>query len=391
MRLLFVNSIERVLGGAERFTLALARGLASRGHNVALATRGPSRIARAASDIGLEAVPFEMASDWHLATVLALRDQIVSRGVDVVFTTTGRAMMLAGHAAVLAGARGVVARLLPGFAPGDDRARGAVFRAKKRLFHRALVRRGVVNSRAGHDEVVARGWLPPSRVETVYNGVDLGRFPDPRAAGEGAGPAAVARSARAVALRRSLGIPDGHVVVLSLTRFDRHKGQLVELRGAREIIARRPDVDLLFVGAWGGDAAYQSALDEERRAFADPSRVLFLGERDDVPALLEACDVLIRVTNAEGLPNAVLEAMAAGRAVVASRVAGTPEAVADGETGLLVEPGRSDQLAAALERLVARPDERRAMGLAGRLRVERDFRLDATIDAYERLFEREAR
>jgi glycosyltransferase involved in cell wall biosynthesis len=249
-----------------------------------------------------------------------------------------------------------------------------------------------VNSAAGRDEIVARGWLPASRVEVIYNGVDVDRFADPRADGKGVADVAAAapRTPRGLAFRRALGIPDDHVAVVSLSRIDRHKGQLVEMAAASESLARHPNVHFLFVGAWGGGPEYRAEVEAARRALPDSQRVHFVGERDDVPAVLEGSDILIRVTTAEGLPNAVLEAMAAGRPVVASRVAGTPEAVADGETGVLVDPERGDQVVAALDRLVPSAEVRRSMGLAGRARVERLFRLESTIDAYERLFERES-
>lgn len=391
MRLLFINSIENVMGGAEHFTLRLARALSDRGHRVTLATRRASRIASAARERGLETLSLEMASDWHLPTVRALRDWILEKRADALFSTTTRGMMLGGHAAVLAGLRGVVARLLPGWTPGEAENHDVLFTLRKRVVHRALIRRAVTNSAAGRREIVDRGWLPASRVEVIYNGVDLSRFPDPAGNGPTSGPNARGeRGTRRAALRRTLGIAEDDLVILSLSRFDRHKGQLVEMAGAREILARHPRVRFLFAGAWGGGPDYRAEVEAAHAALPDPRRALLLGERTDVPDLLEASDILIRITTAEGLPNVVLEAMASARPVVASRVAGTPEAVADGETGVLVEPGRPDEVVAALERLIASPDARRAMGLAGRTRVERLFDLRATVDAYEALFERES-
>ena len=91
----------------------------------------------------------------------------------------------------------------------------------------------------------------------------------------------------------------------------------------------------------------------------------------------------------EGLPVSVLEAMAAGLPVVASRVGGVPEQVSDGETGLLVEPGDSNELAAALNRLTADASLRRRLGAAGRARAEHAFDLDAFRRAHVALYSRE--
>ena len=118
-------------------------------------------------------------------------------------------------------------------------------------------------------------------------------------------------------------------------------------------------------------------------------RVRLAGERHDVPQLLAAADVFVLASASEGLPVSVLEAMAAGLPVVASRVGGVPEQVSDGETGLLVEPGDPNELAAALHRLTVDPSLRRRLGVAGRARAERAFDLDAFRRAHVALYSRE--
>jgi glycosyltransferase involved in cell wall biosynthesis len=113
-----------------------------------------------------------------------------------------------------------------------------------------------------------------------------------------------------------------------------------------------------------------------------------LGERDDVAERLAQADVFVLSSRSEGLPLAILEAMAAGLPVVATAVGGIPELVADGETGLLVPPGDADALAGALRRLVADPGLRRRLGEAARARVEERFSLTAMRRAHLALYER---
>jgi glycosyltransferase involved in cell wall biosynthesis len=113
-----------------------------------------------------------------------------------------------------------------------------------------------------------------------------------------------------------------------------------------------------------------------------------LGERDDVAEQLARADVFVLSSRSEGLPMAILEAMAAGLPVVATAVGGIPELVADGETGLLVPPGDADALAEALRRLVADPELRRRLGDAARTRVEERFSLAATRRAHVELYDR---
>jgi glycosyltransferase involved in cell wall biosynthesis len=105
-------------------------------------------------------------------------------------------------------------------------------------------------------------------------------------------------------------------------------------------------------------------------------RVRFLGPLQDVRVALRACDVFVLPSEQEGLPLAALEAMSCGKAVIATPVNGVPEAVVDGETGLLVPPRSAGALAAAIERLFGAPELRRAYGAAGLARVRRRFSVE---------------
>jgi glycosyltransferase involved in cell wall biosynthesis len=114
--------------------------------------------------------------------------------------------------------------------------------------------------------------------------------------------------------------------------------------------------------------------------------VRFLGRRDDVADLLAACDVFVLPSRREGLGVAALEAMALARPVVASRVGGLAEAVEDGRTGLLVGPGDTAALAAALARLLREPELRARLGAAGPARVAEDHSVSRLVESYEALY-----
>jgi glycosyltransferase involved in cell wall biosynthesis len=120
------------------------------------------------------------------------------------------------------------------------------------------------------------------------------------------------------------------------------------------------------------------------------SRRKCMRARRDISHLLAACDVFVLASLYEGLPLSVLEAMAAGKPVVATRVGGVEEAIVDGATGLLVRSGNAGELAAAIRWILADPQRARAMGEAGRERVNRHFTADRmvskTVDLYEQLW-----
>ena len=164
-----------------------------------------------------------------------------------------------------------------------------------------------------------------------------------------------------------LGLP--RPVVGEIARLAEVKGQHDLIEALREL----PGVHAVFAGEdleQGG--AYRRQLEREAG-----DRVRFLGYRDDVPAIIEALDVLVLPSWIEGLPLVVLEAMAHSKPVVATDVGGTAEAVVDGETGLLVPPRDPPALAAAIRRLLDDPEAARRMGEAGRRRVEERFSAEA--------------
>jgi glycosyltransferase involved in cell wall biosynthesis len=169
-------------------------------------------------------------------------------------------------------------------------------------------------------------------------------------------------------IRKLIGVRDDEVLVTCVAR-------LVERKGHDDVIRAGAGLKLLFVG----DGPYRRHL-EGRGA-------ILMGWRPDVPEVLAASDIVVLASRfGEGCPNAVLEAMAAGKPVVATRAGGTPEVVADGETGILVKPGDIDGLREAFLRLAADPALRRRMGDAGRARALERHGVEAMVKAYEALY-----
>ncbi len=213
---------------------------------------------------------------------------------------------------------------------------------------------------------VREGRLDPARLVVIPNGVDLDRFD--------------------VAIpvdRASIGVPPRSVLALSVGRFDPQKGLDILLDAASIVARSRPDWHLAMVG----DGPLRPALlDQAARSPALAGRVHWLGRRDDVPGLLKAADLLVLPSLWEGMPNVVLEAMAAGRAVVATAVEGTEDLVVPDQTGWLVPPGQASPLAEALLQAATDADRRRQFGQDGRGRVEAEFTPRQVVAAYERLW-----
>ena len=165
---------------------------------------------------------------------------------------------------------------------------------------------------------------------------------------------------------------------------ERYKGHDVFLNAWQVVVQRFPDAVALLIG----EGQARAELEQRVAELGLGQAVRLLGSRDDARALLGLVDLVVHPSQQEGFSNAILEAMAAGKPVVATDVGGNPEAVVDGVTGLLVPPGDPGGLATAIIRLLGDPASREAFGKAGRARAAELFTLDGMIRKYEGLYER---
>lgn len=207
----------------------------------------------------------------------------------------------------------------------------------------------------------------PSMIGTVLNGV-----PDP--AGKG------------TLLRQALGIAPAEVLIVAVGNLIERKGHAILLRSLSEV--RRTDPDLAWQVAIAGEGVERPELE---RLAATPElrgRAHLLGHRGDVPDVLAAADVFVMPSIWEGLPLAVLEAMFAGCAVVASHVSGIPEAIPSPEVGRLVPPGDEGALALTLRSLLRDTALRESLGRAARERAVREFSVARMADDYLALLAR---
>ncbi len=186
------------------------------------------------------------------------------------------------------------------------------------------------------------------------------------------------------AFRAREGVPAGSTVVLCVSNFYPYKGHADLIEAAGRVAARIPDVVFLLVGRDAGTLEECRRLARERA----PEHVIrFLGGRTDVSDLIRASDLFAHPSHEEGFSNAILEAMAGGKPVAAYDVGGNPEAIRDGETGLLVPLRRPEALADAMERLLRNPELRRGMGEKGRERAATCFSVERMVREMEDLYD----
>jgi glycosyltransferase involved in cell wall biosynthesis len=294
----------------------------------------------------------------------SLRGSLDSWKPDVIQAHGGEALIYSLAASVGRAAGLVVYRRIGSAHP---RVAGTM----RRRLYGGLMRRAAaivaVSEAVRRDTVTAFG-VPASRVLTIPNGVDPARF-TPTKARE--------------ATRHALGIPMETPLCLSVGAFTWEKDPHSQLAVIERVLHERPEAFFLMAG----DGPLRGEVDAVVHRKALESRVRTLGSRSDVPDLMAASDVLLLASRTEGMPACVIEAGLAGLAVSAYAVAGVPEVVIDGESGLLAPPGDVDGLARRVVDILENDSARRAMGRAARARCLRSFVIERIAPRYLRLYE----
>lgn len=239
-----------------------------------------------------------------------------------------------------------------------------------RLFERWLSRWArmiIADSRDVAEMLIHGQKIAPRKVVTILNGIDLQRF------------AGVERDL----FRRELGLTAEQPLLGTVGRLVPVKNQALLLRAFALLRPEHAQARLVVVG----DGPERAALERLAVELGLAASVIFTGSRRDIPQIMAALDIFILPSFSEGLSLTLLEAMAAGKPVVATRVGGNPEVVADGLNGLLVPSDDDAGLAAALRRLLREGDGvARKLAQAGQQQVVEKFSLEAMVHAYEAIY-----
>jgi glycosyltransferase involved in cell wall biosynthesis len=247
----------------------------------------------------------------------------------------------------------------------DHRQVGMALTPRREAMARLLARRidRVIVVSADQAAAWRERRYPAERIVLVANGVDAPEIADTK-----------------LELRRELGIAQDAVAALLVATLRPEKDVPAFVRAVRRARATHPEL----IGLVAGEGPDRPAV--EQAAAGDPA-VRLLGHRDDIASLLKAADLFVLSSRFEAVPMAILEAMAAGLPVLATRVGSIPEMVADGQSGLLVDPGDEDAMAGALATLAADRSLRDAMGAQGAQRHRERWNADTMVEGYARVLE----
>ena len=355
MRIAHVDA-EPGFSGGEVQVFLLMEGLRERGHAALLVCPPGSESERVARERGFEVACVSMRTDLDLPAVSALRRVFEQAQVELVHLHTSRATWLGGLAAHWAKLPALSTRRMD---------RPVAPSLKTRTIYGRLVRR-VAGISPAVCECLRRGGVPASSIVLIRSSVD---------------PEVLRPERGRQIVREELGAVAGDVVALTLAALVRRKGLDLLL----EALAQPSGPQDLRV--WiAGEGPERAALEAQAVELGLVDRVQFLGKRHDKADLLAACDLFVMPSRAEGLGVAALEAMAASRPVIASRVGGLADLVLDGRNGRLVPAEDVRALAVALRELVDDSDRRARWGAAGPERVRAGFLASQMVQAYEGLY-----
>jgi glycosyltransferase involved in cell wall biosynthesis len=244
---------------------------------------------------------------------------------------------------------------------------------------RPLIDHVICVSDAARENLIVHG-LPPERCTTVHNGIDPDEF-----------RASIARSPQAV--RGELGITDDTVVVGNAGMVKEWKGQLVLAQAIEKVWRSHPRLRCVIVGGTsdqhGEDAAYLRRIQEYIHEHELGGRIQLVDYQQNVAEFIQVFDIMVHTATApEPFSRSVLEGMTLGRAMIATRTGGTPEAIEDGVSGILVRPNDPTQLAEQIDRLAREPALRRELGVRAQERIRDRFLIRTNVESTQRIYER---
>ncbi len=364
-RILYVHGIEAI-GGAERDLITLLKSLDRRKwepHVVCPGT-GPFR-----EQLHAHAVPTHALRlpPWRKSFALFQRRSAVQR-LGTFVDQLDPAMIHVNDIWWVPHTIEAIAGRPSSSVPIVAHVRQEIEPVKVRRYGLDRVKAVVAISRQVEQSLIAGG-VSASNVRTVYSGIDLSEKP-------------LAQDGRAI--RSTIGVTDEAVLLGTIANLFPRKGYEVMLRALPAIIRAVPSVHYVIVGS--DDHNYADRLKRLAHELMIADRVHIVGFQDPVQPFLASFNLYVHPALMEGFGIAVVEAMAMGKAVVATTTGGLPEVVAQGETGLLVPPGDPESLATTVVSLLLDGVRREQMGCNGKARAQERFSLDASVIQMEQFY-----
>jgi glycosyltransferase involved in cell wall biosynthesis len=342
----------RTWRGGQQQVLLTVLGLRARGHRAVLVAHPEGELFRRASE-GPDLVPLAPMNEVDLATAWKLNKVVKQWKPAIVHAHDPHAVSMAGLALSFSA---------PDPRPKLIASRRVDFHLQSHTFSQWKYRQmdGFIAASHAIKNILVADGIPSGRIEVVHDGIDVEKI----------------QHRPAIDLHAEYWLPHGVPVIVNVGALVAHKGQKYLIDAMPMVLREVPDAHLVIFGE--GDL--RAPLEKQVKQLSLGKRVLLPGFREDVMSLMKSADLFVMSSVTEGLGSAVLDAMAMGHAVVGTKAGGIPEAVIHDETGLLVEPADSKELAAAIARMLKDAGLRKRFGEAGRARVTEHFGVDRLVE-----------
>jgi glycosyltransferase involved in cell wall biosynthesis len=350
MNILFLNSLGKAKwGGGEKWMVNAGKGLASRGHKVTIACIPGSVIEKKSRDAGLKTWSFFISVDIAFWKIPSLKLFLLNNKIDVLICCQNKDVKIGARAARQVGIKAIFAR--QGIQNLTNR--------KKYIKPFTQYIDGIITNTNSIKVIYESfGWFPDNFIHVVYNGVETDT------------------DVQEMNLREKYQLPDNSSIIFSAGRLDRQKGFDLLIEVAK--MAKDKNLNWQFIIA--GEGKLKDTLNGQALRLGVSDMVHFTGFTHHVTAMLKASDVFVMPSRYEGMPNALLEAMAFGKANVATSVNGAPELVEDGVTGFLVETENTAQIFDKLSGILTNTALRKSMEQKSKKRVIEHFTFDKMTD-----------
>jgi glycosyltransferase involved in cell wall biosynthesis len=347
-------------GGQEIRILSEMLGMKGRGYDVLLATPDDTSIFRRAREAGIETYAVPMAKGDFFKAVFMLAGIMRDRKVGIVNTHSSRDSWIGAVAGRMAAVKVLRTRHISSKLNKNPLTR---------LVYGPLCDSIMTTGEFIKEQIVRELKIDPRKIRSIPTGIDIDRF----SSGDGA------------RVRDELGIGKNDAVLGTAAAIRSWKGHEYLLEAMPLITKEFPDVKLILAG----DGPIMYLIQKRISELGLKKSVFLLGHREDVPAVINAFDISVLASYAsEGIPQFVLQSMAAGKPVIGTAVGGIPEVVKDGVNGIIVPPRDSEAIARAVKTLLSDPDKARRMGRAGYEMAARGHTLERMLDDIEELYEK---
>ncbi|MBI4722301.1 MAG: glycosyltransferase family 4 protein [Candidatus Stahlbacteria bacterium] len=387
MKILLVSDAHRT-AGAEFYLYSLAKGLKQRGYRVKLLC--PDRKEwnelagkMAIDNLDVNVLPLKSRHDFgrfyflaflYLPQIIKLKRKIQQLNPDILHINT--AVVEDGQTIIIAGRLARVKNLINTFHTGQfipytikgvrirliDSFRKIVVR-KVISFIKAII---AVSFSTAY-EINQKYGVPKEKFKIIYNGIEVSKFN---------------LGYDKQSFRNKVGLDENGFLVTCVSNLHLHKGLNYLLAAIPDVLKEFSDVHFLFVG----DGEQRVKLLEQSRSLGIDKNVVFIGKSNNVPSILGASDIFVLPSLWEGFPLVILEAMAAGLPIVATRVGGIPEMITSGEEGFLVDPCNSNALFSAIKKILNDSELAKKMGIQAKLRA-RNFSVNHMVEKTCELYE----